>query len=64
MIRMKTNNGFIWKTNKIEGMNEEDKWWFMDGNDLAEKLKELKLWIDIELVEKVIIKSDWYKSLW
>jgi restriction system protein len=35
----------------------------MDGNDLAEKLKELKLGIDIELVEKVIIKSDWYKNL-
>jgi restriction system protein len=35
----------------------------MDGNDLAEKLKELKLGIDIELVEKVTIKSDWYKTL-
>lgn len=35
----------------------------MDGNDLAEKLKELKLGIEIELVEKVKIKSDWYKGL-
>jgi restriction system protein len=35
----------------------------MDGNDLAEKLKELKLGIDIELVEKVSIKRDWFKSL-
>lgn len=35
----------------------------MDGNDLAEKLKELKLGIDIELVEKVTIKNEWYKSL-
>lgn len=35
----------------------------MDGNDLAEKLKELKLGIDIELVEKVTIKTEWYKSL-
>jgi restriction system protein len=35
----------------------------MDGNDLAEKLKELKLGIDIELVEKVNIKRDWFKSL-
>lgn len=35
----------------------------MDGNDLAEKLKELKLGIDIELVEKVSIKKDWFKSL-
>jgi restriction system protein len=35
----------------------------MDGNDLAEKLKELKLGIDIELVEMVKIKSDWFKTL-
>jgi restriction system protein len=35
----------------------------MDGNDLAEKLKELKLGIDIEFVEKVNIKRDWFKSL-
>lgn len=35
----------------------------MNGNDLAEKLKELKLGIEIELVEKVKIKSDWYKNL-
>ncbi|UFH57066.1 restriction endonuclease [Spirosoma sp. KNUC1025] len=35
----------------------------MDGNDLAEKLKELKLGIEVELVEKVLIKSDWFKSI-
>jgi restriction system protein len=35
----------------------------MDGHDLAEKLKELKLGIDIELAEKVTIKSYWYKTL-
>jgi restriction system protein len=35
----------------------------MDGNDLAEKLKELRLGIDIELVEKVIIKKEWLKTL-
>jgi len=35
----------------------------MDGKDLAEKLKELGLGIDIELVEKVIIKNDWYRNL-
>ena len=34
----------------------------MDGNDLAEKLKELKLGVDVELVEKVIIKKDWFKA--
>ena len=34
----------------------------MDGNDLAEKLKELRLGIDIELVEKVNIKKDWFKT--
>lgn len=35
----------------------------MDGNELAEKLKELKLGIDIELVEKVNIKREWFKTL-
>lgn len=35
----------------------------MDGNDLAEKLKELRLGIEIELVEKVNIKKDWFKTL-
>lgn len=35
----------------------------MDGNDLAEKLKELQLGIDIEFVEKVNIKKDWFKTL-
>jgi restriction system protein len=35
----------------------------MDGNELAEKLKELKLGIDVELVEKIIIKPEWFKSL-
>jgi len=35
----------------------------MDGNDLAEKLKELKLGIDIEFVEKVNIKKEWFRTL-
>lgn len=35
----------------------------MDGNDLAEKLKELRLGIDIELVEKVNLKKEWFKTL-
>jgi len=35
----------------------------MDGNDLAEKLKELQLGIEIELVEKVNIKKEWFKTL-
>ncbi len=35
----------------------------IDGSDLAEKLKELKLGIDIELVERITIKLDWYRSL-
>jgi restriction system protein len=35
----------------------------MDGNDLAEKLKELRLGIDIEVVEKVNIKKEWFKTL-
>jgi restriction system protein len=35
----------------------------IDGNDLAEKLKELKLGIEIELIEKVNIKKEWFKSI-
>ena len=35
----------------------------MDGNDLAEKLKELKLGIDIEFVEKITIKTEWFQNL-
>lgn len=35
----------------------------IDGNDLAEKLKELKLGIEIELVEKVNIKKEWFNTL-
>jgi restriction system protein len=35
----------------------------IDGNDLAEKLKELNLGVEIELVEKVKIKPEWFKSL-
>jgi restriction system protein len=33
-----------------------------DGSDLASKLKELRLGVDIELVEKVTINPEWYKS--
>lgn len=35
----------------------------IDGNDLAEKLKELGLGIDIERIEKVIIKKEWFKNI-
>ena len=35
----------------------------MDGNDLAEKLKELRLGVDVELVEKINIKNEWFKTL-
>ena len=34
----------------------------MDGNDLAEKLKELRLGIEVELVEKVNIRTEWFKT--
>ncbi|PWK26640.1 restriction system protein [Arcicella aurantiaca] len=34
----------------------------VDGNDLAEKLKELRLGIDVELVEKVNIRTEWFKT--
>ena len=35
----------------------------IDGNELAEKLKELKLGIEIELVENVILKKEWFNTL-
>jgi restriction system protein len=34
----------------------------IDGNEFAEKLKELKLGVEIELVEKVKIKKDWFAN--
>ncbi|WP_439489003.1 restriction endonuclease [Algoriphagus sp.] len=35
----------------------------IDGNDFAEKLKELKLGVSVELVEEVKIKPEWFKSI-
>ncbi|MDD2998855.1 MAG: restriction endonuclease, partial [Candidatus Riflebacteria bacterium] len=34
----------------------------IDGNDFAEKLKELKLGVSIEMVEDVRVKEDWFKN--
>ncbi len=35
----------------------------IDGNDFAERLKELNLGVSIEMVEEVKIKTDWFKNL-
>ncbi len=35
----------------------------IDGNEFAEKLKDLRLGVNIELVEEVKIKNDWFKKL-
>jgi restriction system protein len=35
----------------------------VDGNQLAEKLKNLGLGVRIEIVEKVIIDEDWFTSI-
>jgi restriction system protein len=35
----------------------------IDGEHLAEKLKELQLGVKTEMVEKVTINSDWFLSL-
>lgn len=35
----------------------------IDGDELAEKLKELNMGINVQLVEKVIIDNDWYKEI-
>ncbi len=34
----------------------------VDGNDFTEKLKELKLGIEIELVEQITIKKSWFQN--
>jgi len=35
----------------------------IDGYELAEKLKELRLGVSVELVEKINIKEDWFKAI-
>lgn len=35
----------------------------IDGNEFAEKLKELRLGVNVELVEEVKVKNDWFKNL-
>ncbi|CAH9019355.1 restriction endonuclease [Candidatus Nitrosacidococcus sp. I8] len=35
----------------------------IDGNEFIERLKELGLGVEIEMVEKVSIKQDWFKNL-
>ena len=35
----------------------------IDGNEFAERLKELGLGVTVEMVEEVKIKSDWFKNL-
>lgn len=35
----------------------------IDGYDLVEKLKELQLGIEVEMVEKITIDEEWYRSI-
>ncbi len=35
----------------------------IDGNEFAERLKELNLGVTVEMVEEVKIKPDWFKNL-
>jgi len=35
----------------------------IDGNELAEKVKDLRLGVNVELVESVEINKDWFKKL-
>ncbi|MDZ7692110.1 MAG: restriction endonuclease [Balneolaceae bacterium] len=35
----------------------------IDGYDLVEKLKELELGIEVEMVEKITINEEWYKNI-
>ena len=35
----------------------------IDGNDLAEHLKDLELGVETKMVEKIIIDKEWYSSI-
>jgi restriction system protein len=35
----------------------------LDGDQLAEKLKELRLGVKVETVEKVSIETEWFKTI-
>jgi restriction system protein len=35
----------------------------IDGEELVEKLKELRLGIAVDTVERVIVKKDWFETL-
>jgi restriction system protein len=35
----------------------------IDGDQLAEKLKDLRLGVKVEMVEKVTVEADWFKSI-
>jgi restriction system protein len=35
----------------------------MDGNELAQKLKELRLGVGVEMVEQITISADWFQKL-
>lgn len=35
----------------------------IDGNELSERLKELKLGVDVKMIEKVIIDKEWFNSI-
>ena len=35
----------------------------IDGNEFAEKLKELKLGVSVEMVEEIRIEKDWFSGL-
>lgn len=35
----------------------------IDGDTLAEKLKELRLGVKVEMIENVTVDPDWFKSI-
>lgn len=35
----------------------------IDGNDLAERLKELPLGIEVEMIEKIRVNNEWFESI-
>ena len=35
----------------------------LDGDQLADKLRELRLGVEVEMVERVTIDSEWFKGI-
>ncbi len=57
-----TTGSFTREAKKEAGRDGATPIDLIDGNELAEKLKELKIGVTIELVERITIQKDWFKN--